>query len=223
VESGLVTNRIGVFGGTFDPPHIAHLIIADDARERLSLSRIVFLPAFVPPHKSDQQLSAFHDRVEMVRAATDDNELFEVSTLEGDLNPPSYTVQTLSHMRKQLHPNAELHLIIGSDSLIELDSWHEPRRIVSYAKLVIYPRPGFPLKPPAWIDSDRIVILESPELQISSTILRQRVRDGRSIRYFVPEAVFQLISRKGLYKTANIGVRISSQSEGTHGERALHS
>jgi len=216
-------NRIGIFGGTFDPPHIAHLIIADKAQERLSLQKIVFVPAFVPPHKTDQTLSSFKDRIEMVSAATSNNNAFEVSDIEGTLTPPSYTVRTLSLLRKRLSSDSELYLIIGSDSLMELDSWREPRRIVSYAKLAVYPRPGFISKTPHWINSERIVILDSPELPISSTALRRQIRERRSIRYRVPESVREIILQKDLYRNVGINGSPSNQHEGINGESPLHS
>jgi len=220
---GYDTNRIGIFGGTFDPPHIAHLIIAVEAVERLALNKVLFIPAFVPPHKSGHVLSSFHDRLDMVRAAIGDNSAFEVSAIEENLASPSYTVQTLSHLRKHFTQDSELYLIIGSDSLRELDSWYEPQRIVSYARLAIYPRPGFDSEPPSWIKADNIIVLESPELPISSTDLRRRRREGRSIRYYVPEPVYTIILRKSLYNVLRIDGPPSSQYEGINGESPLHS
>lgn len=196
--------RIGVFGGTFDPPHIGHLIIATELRHALSLDRVLFLPAGRPPHKEGQIVSADEHRLEMLRLALADAPDFGVSTVDLDRLGPSYTADTLAILQMQLGP-ADLVFLMGEDSLRDLPTWHEPNLVASRAELGVARRPG------VVVDTDsvfsavpvargRVHLVEVPEIDISSRDLRQRVASGRPIRFQVPRPVEAYIRRHGLYR-----------------------
>jgi nicotinate-nucleotide adenylyltransferase len=191
--------RIGVFGGTFDPPHVGHLALAEWAREALRLDRVIFMPAARPPHKRHRRLTPAADRVTMTRLAVRGNRAFAVSALEVRRTGPSYTVDTLRALQRA-HPRAALYLLIGEDSLGEFHSWHAPDEILRLARLAVAGRPGAraartrPRTAPG-----RIVWLRNPGLQVSSSGIRARARAGRSVRYFVPDAVARYIAARGLY------------------------
>jgi len=191
--------RIGVFGGTFDPPHLGHLALAEWAREQLRLDRVIFMPAARPPHKRRRRISAAADRVAMTRLAVRGNPAFGVSTLEVRRAGPSYTVDTLRALQRT-HPRAAFWLLIGEDSLREFDTWHAPREILRRARLAVAGRPGArATRPRSSAARGRIVWLNNPELQISSSRIRARARAGRSVRYWVPDAVARYIAARGLY------------------------
>ncbi|MER3416298.1 MAG: nicotinic acid mononucleotide adenylyltransferase [Gemmataceae bacterium] len=189
--------RVGVFGGSFDPVHWAHLVIAEQAREQVALDRVLFVPAARPPHKQTQPLSTFAHRATMLRLAIAGHLAFEVSEVEKDRPGPSYTVATLEDLRR-CHPEADLFLILGGDSLRDFPNWREPERIASMATLVAAPRPGYLVQSlPNWV---RLQEIQVPLLEISSTDIRKRVASGRSIRYLVPRAVECYIEAHGLYR-----------------------
>jgi len=189
--------RVGVFGGSFDPVHWAHLVIAEQAREQVALDRVLFVPAARPPHKQTQPLSTFAHRATMLRLAIAGHLAFEVSEVEKDRPGPSYTVATLEDLRR-CHPEADLFLILGGDSLRDFPNWREPERIAAMATLVAAPRPGYLVQSlPNWV---RLQEIQVPLLEISSTDIRKRVASGRSIRYLVPRAVECYIEAHGLYR-----------------------
>src|SRR5262245_8805646 len=136
--------RIGVFGGAFDPIHFGHLIIAEQCREQAKLDQVWFVPTARPPHKDAQALTPFDRRVEMIRLAVAGNPAFLVEELEKDRPGPSYTADTLNELQRR-NPGAELYLILGSDCLPDLPMWHEPKRIIVAAKLLVVARPGWPV------------------------------------------------------------------------------
>lgn len=197
--------RLGLFGGTFDPPHVGHLVVAQEVVERLSLDRILFLVAGLPPHKLGDVLSPPLLRAEMTRAAVADNPLFEVSEVELDRGGPTYTVDTLRHIRAA-YPDAELYFLLGADQLAEFHEWQEPEGIAELATLVAVGRAG--------VDPDQLspvdlgsgkgltfMSLAVTRVDISSSEVRSRVREGRSIRYLVPEAVRRIIETHRLYRS----------------------
>jgi nicotinate-nucleotide adenylyltransferase len=200
--------RIGIFGGTFDPVHVGHLIIAEQFRERGRLDQVCFLPAARPPHKQDRPRTPFAQRVEMLALAIAGQPAFRIEELEKDRPGPSYTVDTLTELHRRL-PEAEFELILGSDSLRDLGSWYEPLRIVELAGLLVWERPGSPplsveelrgiLRLPEAVPL-RYQIMQEPLIGISSSELRRRVADGQSIRYLVPRAVECYIHDKKLYQ-----------------------
>ena len=191
--------RTGVLGGSFDPVHLAHLIMAEQCREQAHLDRVLFTLAARPPHKLGQTLTPFHHRQEMLELAIAGYPAFQVSLLEKDRPGPSYTVDTLSDLRNQ-HPGDELLLIVGSDCLADLPTWREPKRIAALAELLVVARPGAEVK--AAPDYFKWTLIQSPLIGISSSDLRKRVVAGKSIRYMVPRAVECYIEQHLLYAPA---------------------
>ncbi len=203
-----INNRIklGIMGGTFDPIHNGHLLIANEAGWRLELDKVVFLPTGDPPHKQDQAITPAACRLEMVRLATQDNPLFEVSTIEIDRKGLSYTAQTLKVLQEEYEDRADLYFIIGVDAAADLLSWNEPDQVVTRAKLVVVDRPGFML-PLAKLQAglpevdlnERVITLHVPLVEIASTEIRHRVAHGNPIRYLLPEEVINYIEREQIY------------------------
>lgn len=202
--------RIGIFGGTFDPVHQGHLILAEQAREQARLDRVWFLPAPRPPQKQGQVITRYEQRVEMLALALAGNPAFQIDESEKDRAGPSYTVDTLAHLRAA-HPGDEFLLLIGGDTLADLEHWYQPVRLLELAPLLVVTRPGVPLlsaeelRARLKLDASapvRLQVIDAPLFTVASRDLRQRVATGRSIRYFVPRAVEMYIAEKGLYRTA---------------------
>jgi nicotinate-nucleotide adenylyltransferase len=189
--------RLGVFGGTFDPPHLGHLLLAECAREALGLDRVIFVPARVPPHRAPKRPSPADVRVRLLKAALRGTG-FELSTLELSRPGPSYTVDTLDLVHAR-HPQARLWLLVGADSLLDLPRWREPARILSLVRLAVAERPGFRAARVGAAVRRRVDWLPNAPVDISSRDLRKRVAQGRSIRFLVPAAVERLVARLGLY------------------------
>jgi nicotinate-nucleotide adenylyltransferase len=205
---GRVTGALGVFGGTFDPIHVAHLAVAEAARDALGLERVLFVPNRQPPHKPDQAVTAAADRLAMVRAAIADNPAFEASTIEIDRDGPSYTADTLAALGAQRIAAGEpgdLALILSVEALAGLATWHEPQRVLALSRLVVAPRDGYPDVDPATIArllpgaEARIVMLDGPRMRLSASEIRTRAAARRSLRYLVPDAVAAYIGDHGLY------------------------
>jgi nicotinate-nucleotide adenylyltransferase len=187
---------------------LGHLILAEQCREQARLDRVLFVPAARPPHKPDRTLTAFHTRVEMLTLAISGNPAFQVDELENDRPGPSYTVMTLEELKKR-DPDADLRLILGGDSLVDLPLWYQPRRILELAGLLIVGRPGWSapserdLKSSLSLADDfplRIEVIECPQIAIASRDLRKRIADGKSVRYQLPRAVEAYIAEKELYQ-----------------------
>jgi nicotinate-nucleotide adenylyltransferase len=204
--------RVGLFGGTFDPPHVGHLMIAECACEALGLEHLVFVPSGTPPHKRGRRVTPAASRVAMTRLATRGNPAFSVSTVEARRRGASYTVDTL----RRLHaasPRTRFYLVIGEDSLKEFHTWREPEAILELATLAVAPRPGSTAarrhaQAAKGRDGRRafrfgprdLVWLDSPRLALSSSEVRARARAGRSIRYLVPDRVAAYVARHRLYR-----------------------
>jgi nicotinate-nucleotide adenylyltransferase len=191
--------KIGVFGGTFNPPHLGHLIVAESARESLNLDRVLLIPCASPPHKSPGALADAHCRLEMVKLAASGNTHFEASDLEIERGGKSYTVDTLRALTV-LYPHAELYLLIGIDNLLDLHTWKEPEEIISLSEVVAINRPGFD---PANVRKDylrRVTFLRYPSIDISSSEIRRKAKMGKSIKYLVPTAVESYILKHGAYR-----------------------
>jgi len=192
-----------MFGGTFDPPHVGHLALAEWARERLTLDRVLFVPAGRPPHKRGPRLSSAEHRLAMTRLAVRRNPAFEVSTVELERSGPSYTVETLERLRQE--GSAWWFLLVGSDSLEELHTWHEPQKILDLATLAVARRSASGADAgPARLSPGyhgRVIELGNPLFEVSSSLIRRRARAGRSIRYLVPDAVAAYIIEHRLYPT----------------------
>jgi len=199
--------NMGVLGGTFDPIHNGHLIVAEETRTRLNLAEVLFVPAGQPWLKADISILAAEHRVQMVRLAIADKSYFKLSTIEIDRAGLSYTVDTIAELQAQLGAGDELFFILGWDNLAELPQWKEPSRLIKMCRLVAVPRVGYPipdLKPLEAIIpglSERVVLLDKPEVDISASVIRQRVAQGLSIRHLVPEPVDEYIRRHKLYLT----------------------
>ncbi len=189
---------IGLFGGSFNPPHLAHLVVAETVRDQFALDRVLWMPAYLPPHKEAATLVAAEHRLAMTRLATEGNPAFEVSDLEIRRRGASYTVETLRTLN-EAYPEAAFSLILGSDSLRDLGTWRAPEEIVERADLIAYERPGAvaPLVEPRFAGHVRFA--RAPLLQISGTEIRARCRADRSIRYLLPEAVRAYIYAQHLY------------------------
>jgi nicotinate-nucleotide adenylyltransferase len=200
--------RIGVFGGTFDPVHQGHLILAEQCREQAGLDRVRFIPAARPPHKQDQAVTPFAHRLEMLRLAVAGNPAFVIDELEKDRPGPSYTVDTLEELHRR-EPAARLFLLIGSDCLPDLVHWRDPARIGQLADLLVMARSGWSvdhleqlkaaLHLPRELNLAQLV--QAPLIDLSSRDLRRRAAEGRSLRYLVPRAVECYIETHRLYRS----------------------
>ena len=189
--------RIGVFGGTFDPPHIGHLVAAIEARDRLELDAVLFVVANVPWQKlGEREISVAADRLAMVRAATADVDGLEASDLEMTRGGWSFTADTLTELGES-QPQAELFVILGADASAGFTTWERHEEVAERAHLVVVDRPGTPSPADDGFHWTRVDI---PELEISSTELRRRVAEGRSIRFLVPDGVASLVEERGLYR-----------------------
>jgi nicotinate-nucleotide adenylyltransferase len=192
-------NKMGIFGGTFDPPHLGHLIIAELAREQLGLNIVMFVPAFIPPHKSMRNGATPNERYEMIKKAIQGYRYFQVSRSEIMRKGVSYTADTLSEFKKK-YPKTELFLILGSDNLLEFDSWKSPSEILSLATIAVYDRPGFDASSSTVMTRVRPIRLLSVSIDISSSAIRRRVKEGKTIRFLVPASVERFIKSKRLYQ-----------------------
>ena len=189
--------RLGVLGGTFDPIHIGHVLLAQFVGEKLGLDRVLFIPAADPPHKGQCAASA-EDRWAMVELAIQGFPRFAASRLELERSGKSYTIDTLRHLR-QAHPEFQRYLIIGADNVAPFSTWHNPQGILDLCTVVV----GTRLSPREEADPElekRTVLIETPVVQFSSTQIRQRLGQGLPIRYLVPEKVEDYIRRRGLYQ-----------------------
>lgn len=200
--------RLGVFGGTFDPPHFGHLALAEWARTELELDEVLFVPVGEPPHKRRGLLSAVEHRVAMARLAVRGNPAFSVSTIETQRRGPSYTADTVRSLAVAT-PHAQLHLIMGADMFTTFDTWREPDEISKRAVLVVALRPGASQgRESRWARRGRgVVWLTNPGLEVASSTLRERAASGHGLRYWVPEAVARYVTKHGLYRAARAGRR----------------
>lgn len=187
--------RIGILGGTFDPIHVGHLILAQEAIEELSLAKIIFVPCHSPPHKVLKGMADAEDRYQMAVLATQANLSLEVSRVEIERGGTSYSAETLRELRREFGKDVDFFFITGSDSLEELISWKDIADIFKLAQFVVAQRPGYPIK--ELPEGAQIIPIAS--IEISSSMIRQRIKEGRSIRYLVPEPVREYIIQKKLY------------------------
>lgn len=195
----MAITRWGIFGGTFDPIHIGHLIVAQEASERLALDRILFVPARVSPLKRGMTLFSPEQRLEMVRAAVTPDPRFGVSALDIERPAPSYTVDTLRLLAEQQGPDTQFHFILGVDALLTFGYWYHPEEIIRLARLAVISRPGYALD---LEDLDRVLpglsaatdLVETVHIGVSSTDIRRRLQEGASVRYLMPEPAWALLS-----------------------------
>lgn len=197
--------RIGIFGGTFDPPHLGHLILAEEARFQLALDRMLFVPTPDPPHKKHRAITPIEDRLAMVEAAIADNENFEISRVEIDRPGPHYALDTVNFLRAE-HPGDELIYLMGGDSLKDLPvNWHRPGDFVAACDAL-----GVMRRPKEIIDlseleaqlpglSEKVRFIDAPLLEIASRQIRRRAASGRPYRYYLPPGVCDIIRERNLY------------------------
>ncbi|MEI7556143.1 nicotinate-nucleotide adenylyltransferase [Candidatus Chlorohelix sp.] len=197
--------RIGIIGGTFDPIHTGHLIIAQEVAWRLGLDKVLFVPAGNPPHKRNQLVTEAYHRLEMVRLAIEGNSLFELSMVDAVRVGYSYTADMLEELSLEFK-DSELYFIIGADAASELVNWHKPEKVLELAQLAVVSRPGYNLN----LDDlkerfpeiqSRMVLLDSAMIQLAANQIRQYVQKGESIRYLVPPSVEAYIYRERLYSS----------------------
>ena len=196
--------RLGIMGGTFDPIHYGHLLMAEEARQAFALDEVVFVPNGRPAHKKAYLVSSPEERYTMTQLATESNPCFSASRMEIDRPGPSYTIDTLREFHR-LYPKLNaLYFITGADAVLEILTWHEYTQLASECWFIAVTRPGFDLERLTKIADaaflDRVHFLPIPGLEISSTDIRRRVREGRSIKYLTPEPVEAFIQQQGLYR-----------------------
>ncbi len=191
--------KIGVFGGTYNPPHMGHLVAAESVREQLCLDRVFFVPSFINPQKLESEVASGEHRLEMLRLAIGENAGLDVSDVEIRRGGLSFTVDTLEEFHRQL-PAADLHFLVGVDNLPAFNSWKDPERILTLATVVAMTRPGFNAGENPLVSERQMRLCVVPEIGICSTEIRERVRTGRSIRYLVPSSVAEFIRQKGIYR-----------------------
>lgn len=198
--------RYGVMGGTFDPVHLGHLISAEDAIQILGLTEFYFIPAFMPPHKGNIEITPFEHRREMLKLATMDNPRLNVLEIERELGGISYTVETLRKLRSLWGYESEIFFLLGADSFLELPTWREPAEISQLAKLVIIPRAGLSLENAearevlSFLKEGSVIRMDSRVIQVSSAEIRKRIALGYPITYMVPRQVEKYIKSNSLYR-----------------------
>lgn len=191
--------RIGIFGGAFDPPHIAHLIIAEEVLSSLSLSKIIFIPTYYPPHKT--AVTSFEHRVKMLSLAIENNEKFIISDIEKKTKEKyniesSYSIYTIKEL-KRVYPNKELYFIIGSDQYLEFENWYQPEKILKEIKICVLLRYGYEIAQRE--NKENLIFLPVSQLAIKSSEIRERIKNNKPFRYFLPEKVYKYIIENKLY------------------------
>lgn len=203
--------RIGILGGTFDPPHIGHLWLATMAGDAIGLDRVLFMPAAQPPHKRINGMTSATDRLIMTRLAIAGDDAFELTSIEMERPGPSFTIDSVDELQRAYGTDAELFLIMAADSLAQIDTWREPDALLERIEWVVGPRPGVALPDRSALEdrfgarTSRIHLLNGPSLDVSSTQIRERVAAGHAIRYLVPRGVEELITERGLYRRGRRG------------------
>ena len=193
--------RLALFGGTFDPIHVAHLIIAEFARQQLGANKILFVPSSIPPHKKNNSIASAQHRLMMVKSAIKGNDFFKVSDLEMQRDGTSYTVDTLNEIAGSYRLEKEnLFLIVGADNFLDMNSWFEPKRISEICRLVVAGRPDYTIHQSIKRQHHDVIFLETPFLDISSSTIREMIRQNQSIKYMVPDNVAEYISTHDLYR-----------------------
>jgi len=196
--------KVGLLGGTFDPIHIAHLIMAEECRSHLSLEQVFFVPAGIPPHKLNKPITSAEHRVDMVELAIASNPYFAVSRLDIDRPGPCYSIDTINLLSRQLADSVEIYFIIGTDSLIDMPTWHEPARLIELCRFAVVGRPSYQVDMD-YLESvlpgvrSRIEFVDAPGISLSSSDIKRRIHSGHSIKYQVPESVEEYIYSHELY------------------------
>lgn len=201
-------HAIGIFGGTFDPPHLGHLVAAETVREKHGLDEVIFIPSGVPPHKEAAGVTPSRHRFVMTALATLGHPHFITSRIEMERPPPSFTVDTLKQLAAEHDDDTDFYFIIGADALLQLPTWKQPDEVLRRCRMVAVTRPGFSYTHlgdslgELYVEhADRILITEIPSMAIAASDIRERVESGQSIRYLVPDMVREYIATNNLYRT----------------------
>ena len=189
--------KIGLFFGSFNPPHIGHLAIANFLVEYTDLSQLWFVVSPRNPFKEEDTLLKEYDRLELVRQAVNDDRRFRVSDVEFRLSKPSYTIHTLDHLKEKF-PDHTFILVMGSDNLENFSQWKDVGRILENHRILVYPRPGY--DPSGYLTHENISLVKAPLLEVSSTFIRHAVGEGKDVRYFVPERVWEYMDKMNYYR-----------------------
>ena len=189
--------RIAIFGGTFNPIHKGHIFLANQAKKSLQLDKVIFIPAYIPPHKKSDGIISSDKRFSMIRLAVWGNPYFGVSRYEIDRKEKVYSVETVRHFKSVLPKDTKLFFLIGADSLKGLDKWKDSKKLFNLCEFAVFSRPGFSLGK----ETQGIRAMKIDALDISSTQVRELIKQGKSIRALVPQTVAAYIKRRGLYKT----------------------
>lgn len=203
VES-MSNKKIGIFGGTFDPPHLGHLILNEQIKNNFDLDKIIFMPAGNPPHKKNKKITSDQQRLEMIKISTADNPFFEISNWELSRESYSYTAHTLKEFVPTLDAD-EVFFIIGADSLADIFKWHKPDYLLANGKFIVFNRPGYNLenilnKPEYKPYLENISTYQSIHIEISSSYIRDEIKKGNSIRYLTSDNVRKYINKNNLYR-----------------------
>jgi nicotinate-nucleotide adenylyltransferase len=193
--------KVGLFGGTFDPIHVGHLISAEFIRDILDLNEIIFIPAKNHPLKNNDSISLEKDRYQMVQLAIQDNSGFSLSDIELGLNKISYTIDTIKLFRERMPADSGIYFLMGMDNVNQIHKWKNPKILVKDCQIVAFGRPGFDINKKAKPYAEHIKIIQIPLIEISSSDIRARVRKNQTIRYLVPAKVEEYINENNLYKS----------------------
>lgn len=194
VLHSIPADKIGIIGGTFNPPHIGHLIIAEHVRDQLGLEKILFMPSYTPPHKKQKKTIDSKHRIAMLEKTVSQNNQFEIDLSEIKRKGKSYTYDTIKAL-KEVYPDTEFYFIVGADMVEDLPNWHNIDELVSLVQFVAVNRPGYQVS-----SSYPVIMVDVPDIDISSSDIRQKVNDGCSIKYLVTSETEKYIESEGLYK-----------------------
>ena len=197
--SEMPSEKVGIFGGTFNPPHVAHLVAAENVCDHLKLDRVLFVPAAIPPHKLNEKIISAELRLQMVKLSIRDNSKFEVCDIELRRSGPSYSIDTIVELKGKF-PGDDFFFIMGIDLLTDFYSWKNPDKILNECNVVVMDRPGFAL---ASVDKEllrQVEVVNVPSMDISSSDIRRRVKSGKSIKFLVPPAVEDYIYANSIYR-----------------------
>jgi nicotinate-nucleotide adenylyltransferase len=201
-----VMQRIGILGGTFDPPHVGHLILAEYSAEALELDHLFFVPAADPPHKQGETKTPVYHRLAMLQCAIADNARFSLSRIDVDRPGPHYSLDMVRIVRDEF-PQSDIYFVMGGDSFRDLPTWHNPQALIALCTIVVMRRPYDHIRPDMHEAilprlATRVILIDAPLLEISSTDIGERLRQGRSVRYLVPDTVLTYINENNLYQDA---------------------
>ena len=192
--------KIAVMGGTFDPIHLGHLLMAEIVRSDAGMDRVLFIPAGNPPHKRDNEITSPEDRFQMTNLAIQDHPYFDVSRMEIDRPGYTYTVETMKLLEEQNDGSKEYYILLGADAFAYVPHWREAEKVISQARFIVVQRPGYMVESPENLPEIDFRTIFVPMMDISSTMIRERIKEQLSIRYMVPEAVRDYIETHGLYR-----------------------